>query len=251
MFFESSIRVYKFSIMKKSILILPLLFISLAIMAQQIPLIEVEGKSEISIMPDEAHIQLSLVEKSMKVSDATNALNKKTKSIEDALKKTGIKDYDFFVDNYYVYVNRIYTKGTSKDSGYVASQNVRVVVKNTDKDLVKITETLHQTTDMGFNVQLTVSDKLRKASEKQLLELAIDDAKYKAGIIAKSLGIDKIKVHRVNYNAQTDNFYPVMREAKMMMASSAMDVSEEPIFRPEERKLNDKVIVIFTFEVGD
>jgi len=237
--------------MKKSILILPLLFLSLAMMAQQIPLIEVEGKSEIRIMPDEAHIQLSLVEKAMKVSDATNALNKKTKSIEDALKKTGIKNYDFFVDNYYVYVNRIYTKGTSKDSGYVASQNIRVVVKNPENDLVKITETLHQTADMGFNVQLTVSDKLRKASEKQLLELAIQDAKYKAEIIAKSLGIDKIKVHRVNYNAQTDNFYPIMREAKMMMASSAMDVSEEPIFRPEERKLNDKVIVIFTFEGGD
>jgi uncharacterized protein len=251
MFFEPIIRVIKFCFMIKSILILPLLFISLAIMAQQIPLIEVEGKSEISIMPDEAHIQLSLVEKAMKVSDATNALNKKTKSIEDALKKTGVKDYDFFVDNYYVYVNRIYTKGTSKDSGYVASQNVRVVIKNTDKDLVKITETLHQTADMGFNVQLTVSDKLRKASEKQLLELAIEDAKYKAGIIAKSLGIEKIKVHRVNYNAQTDNFYPVMREAKMLMTSSSMDVSEEPIFRPEERKLNDKVIVIFTFAVGD
>jgi uncharacterized protein len=235
--------------MKKIILFSPILFLSLSMMAQQIPLIEVEGKSEISIMPDEANIQISLVEKAMKVSDATNALNKKTKSIEEALKKTGIEDYDFFVDNYYVYVNRIYTKGTSKDSGYVASQNVRVVVRNIEKDLVKITETLHQTTDMGFNIQLIVSDKLKKASEKQLLELAIEDAKLKADIIAKSLGIEKIKVHRVNYNAQTENFYPVMREAKMMMANTAMDVSEEPIFRPEERKLQDKVIVVFTFEM--
>ncbi|RPA68135.1 DUF541 domain-containing protein [Cyclobacteriaceae bacterium YHN15] len=235
--------------MKKIILFSPILFLSLSMMAQQIPLIEVEGKSEISIMPDEANIQISLVEKAMKVSDATNALNKKTKSIEEALKKTGIEDYDFFVDNYYVYVNRIYTKGTSKDSGYVASQNVRVVVRNIEKDLVKITETLHQTTDMGFNIQLIVSDKLKKASEKELLELAIEDAKLKADIIAKSLGIEKIKVHRVNYNAQTENFYPVMREAKMMMATTAMDVSEEPIFRPEERKLQDKVIVVFTFEM--
>ncbi|MFD2203485.1 SIMPL domain-containing protein [Shivajiella indica] len=234
--------------MKKSALFLTSLFISVSMMAQQIPIIEVEGKSEISIMPDEADIQLSLVEKALKVSDATNALNKKTKSIEDALIKTGIKNYDFFVDNYYVYVNRVYTKGTSKDSGYVASQNVRIVVKNIEKDLVKITETLHQTANMGFNVQLTVSDNLKKSSEKLLLELAIADAKNKAEIIANSLGIEKIKVHRVNYNAQTDNFYPVMREAKMMMASSAMDVSEEPIFRPEERKLNDKVIVVFTFE---
>lgn len=232
--------------MKKVFLFLSILFPITSIIAQQIPLIEVEGKSEISIMPDEAIIQLSLVEKAMKVSDATNALNKKTKSIEEALKKSGVKEYDFFVDNYYVNINRIYTKGSTKDSGYVASQNLKVVVKNIENDLVKITETLHQTADMGFNVQLTVSDRLKKASEKQLLELALEDAKYKAEIIANSMGIEKIKVHRVNYNAQTDNFYPVMREAKMM-ASSAMDSYEEPIFRPEERKLTDRIIVQFTF----
>ena len=232
--------------MKKVFLFLSILFPATSIFAQQIPLIEVEGKSEISIMPDEAIIQLSLVEKAMKVSDATNALNKKAKSIEEALKKSGVKEYDFFVDNYYVNINRIYTKGSTKDSGYVASQNLKVVVKNIENDLVKITETLHQTADMGFNVQLTVSDRLKKASEKQLLELAIEDAKYKAEVIANSMGIEKIKVHRVNYNAQTDNFYPVMREAKMM-ASSAMDSYEEPIFRPEERKLTDRLIVQFTF----
>ncbi|MDX5478515.1 MAG: SIMPL domain-containing protein, partial [Cyclobacteriaceae bacterium] len=148
--------------MKKAFLLLPVLFLSLGLMAQDIPLIEVEGSSEISIMPDEALIQISLSEKAMKVADATQALNKKTKSIEDALKKSGVKDFKFYVDNYYVYVNRIYTKGTSKDSGYVASQNIKVLVNDIEKDLAKITETLHQTANMGFNVQLNISDKLRK-----------------------------------------------------------------------------------------
>ncbi|MFC0263964.1 SIMPL domain-containing protein [Fontibacter flavus] len=234
--------------MKKAFLLLPVLFLSLGLMAQDIPLIEVEGSSEISIMPDEALIQISLSEKAMKVADATQALNKKTKSIEDALKKSGVKDFKFYVDNYYVYVNRIYTKGTSKDSGYVASQNIKVLVNDIEKDLAKITETLHQTANMGFNVQLNISDKLRKDSQDKLLEMAIADAKNKAELIAKSLGIEKIQVQKVNYTTQGNMFYPVMRESKMLMASDSAAMMEEPVFRPEERKLTDKVFVSFTFQ---
>ncbi|WP_373497466.1 SIMPL domain-containing protein [Aquiflexum sp.] len=227
------------------------LFLLLAVTAfsqENIPMIEVEGKSEISIMPDEAIIHLSLMEKAMKVADVTNALNKKTKSIEDALKKTNVKDYDFTVDNYYVSVNRVYAKGTSRDSGYVASQTIKVRVRNIDKDLVKITESLHQTADMGFNIQFTISDKVRKSSEQKLLELAIADARSKADVIAKSLGIQNIQVHRVNYTSDGNNFYPVMRQSKSMMAMDMAESRQEPTFSPEEQKLSDKVLVSFTFK---
>jgi uncharacterized protein len=235
--------------MKKLLITALFLLSAVTVFAQEnIPLIEVEGTSEISIMPDEAIIHLSLMEKAMKVADVTNALNKKQnpKSIEDALKKTKVKDYDFTVDNYYVSVNRVYTKGTSRDSGYVASQTIKVRVRNIDKDLVKITESLHQTADMGFNIQFNISDNVRKSSEQKLLELAIADARSKADIIAKSLGIQNIQVHRVNYTSGGNNLYPVMRQAKTMMA---MDESrQEPTFSPEEQKLTDKVLVSFTFK---
>lgn len=221
--------------------------LTLGLMAQN-QVIEVEGKSEIRIMPDEALILLSLNEKAMKVADATNALNKKTKSIEDALKKSGVKDYEFFVDNYYVGVNRVYGRNSSKDSGYVASQTLRVRVKSIEKDLVKITETLHQSADMGFNVQFSVSDRLRKESEKELIELAVADARSKAEIIANSLGIADIKVHRVSYGNTQKDFFPMARESKMMMAMDVAEERTEATFRPEERKLNDSVTVSFSFE---
>jgi uncharacterized protein YggE len=225
-----------------------LLLASTAFAQENIPLIEVEGVSEISVMPDEAIIHLSLMEKAMKVADVTNALNKKTKSIEDALKKTKVKDYDFTVDNYYVSVNRVYARGTSRDSGYVASQTIKVRVRNIDKDLVKITESLHQTADMGFNIQFSISENARKSSEKQLLELAIADARSKAGIIASALGISNIQVHRVNYTPSSGNVFPVMRQAKTMMAMDMMESRQEPTFSPEEQKLSDRVLVSFTFK---
>ena len=234
--------------MKKLLFALPFLLLTVAAFAQEnnIPLIEVEGTSEMGIMPDEALIYLTLSEKAMKVSDATNALNKKTKSIEDALKKTRVSGYTFIVDNYYVNVNRIYTNNSSKDSGYIASQTIKVNVKIVDQNLVKITEALHQTTDMTYNMQFNVSDALRKSSSSKLLELAIADAKTKADVIAKSLGLNKLQVHRVSYSSGNVSM-PVMRNAKAMRAMDMSESYQEPTFSPEEQKLTDRVMVSFTF----
>jgi uncharacterized protein YggE len=234
--------------MKKLLFALPFLLLTVTAYAQEnnIPLIEVEGTSELGIMPDEALIYLTLSEKAMKVADATNALNKKTKSIEDALKKTRVSGYTFTVDNYYVNINRVYTNNSSKDSGYVASQTVKVKVKIADQNLIKITEALHQTTDMTYNMQFNVSDALRKSSSSKLLELAIADAKTKAEVIAKSLGLSKLQVHRVSYSSG-NVIMPVMRNAKTMMAMDMSESYQEPTFSPEEQKLTDRVMVSFTF----
>ncbi len=233
--------------MKITMFILPFLILSFTMMAQQIPLIEVEGNSEVSLMPDEALILISLNENAMTVADATNGLNKKTKAIEDALKKSGVKTYRLFVDNYYVNVNRVFTRGSSHDSGYVASQSIRVRVLDIEKDLIKVTETIQQTGNPGFNLSLQVSDELKKAVEEELLEKAIADAMRKAKVIAKSIGVQDIHVHKVNYTSSSQGFYPVMREARVAMAAD-MAPRDEPTFRPEERKINDKVMVSFTFE---
>lgn len=232
--------------MKKILFILPVFLFALTAMAQEIPLIEVEGKSEISVMPDQALIHVNLMEKAMNVKDVTNALNKKTKSIKDAMEKTGIKDYEFTVDNYYVNVNRIYTRGTSKDSGYVATQNVKIVVKNIDEDMVEVVETLHQTANMGFNVSFNISEGQKKTYDKQLLELAIADAKTKAETIAASLGIDKVKVQKVIYTTGQNNFQPIMMRSESMMVKSADDY-QEPVFSPEAQKLTDRILVAFSF----
>lgn len=233
--------------MKKILSIVLLVLVFLGAKAQQLPIIEVEGVSEVSVLPDEAMIYITLTEKAMNVADATNGLNKKTKSIEDALKKSGVKTYQFFAENYFVQVNRVFSRGTSRDSGFVASQNIRVKVSDIEKDLIKVTETIHQTGNPGFSLSLQVSDNLKKQTEEQLLELAIEDAIKKAHVIARSIGVEDIKVHKVVYTSSSNTFYPIMREARVSMASD-MAPMEEPVIRPEARKLTDKVVVTFTFQ---
>ncbi|WP_194777206.1 SIMPL domain-containing protein [Pararhodonellum marinum] len=235
--------------MKKTLFILPILLLSLTAMSQEIATIEVEGKSEISVMPDQALIQVTLTEKAMKVADVTQALNKKTKSVKDALEKSGVKEYDLQINNYYVNVNRVYAKGTSKDSGYVASQNLNIKVKSIDKDLVKVVETLHQTTDMGFNIQFTISDAEKKRYQEELLKLALKDAQSKANLIAETMEISKINLFKVYHGAQSPEYRPMMKT--MAMRAESADLLEEPVFSPEEQKLSDQVKVAYTFTSGN
>lgn len=232
----------------KKLLLLPLLFlfISISAIAQEKPRITVEGISEMKIMPDEALISISLSEKALTTAAVTNALNKKSKAVADALKKSGVTAYTFTADNYYVSINRIYTKGSAKDSGYVAGQNLRVVVKNTEQDLIKIVETVQQAADMGFQLEFRVSEETKKSYQEDLLKNALADAQKKAAIIAVSLELGDIKAFQIDYTS-SQPFQPVMYRAEAMMMKSA-DSRTEPTFNPEEQTVSDRVKVVFTFE---
>jgi len=233
--------------MKKYIL-LPvfILLLTVSVNAQEKPRITVEGVSEMKIMPDEALLTISLSEKALTTAEVTNALNKKSKAVSDALKNSGVTGYTFTADNYYVSINRIYTKGSAKDSGYVASQNLRVVVKKTEEDLIKVVETVQQAADMGFQLEFRVSEEKQKSSQEDLLKAALADARKKANIIAGSFELGEIKPFHIDYTSGY-SFQPVMYRAEAMMMKSA-DSRTAPTFNPEEQTISDRVKVIFTFE---
>ncbi|UJP64671.1 SIMPL domain-containing protein [Mongoliitalea daihaiensis] len=232
--------------MRKLLLTIAGMFLLLGAMAQQVPLIEVEGKSEISIQPDEVLIYLNMSQKGRTSAEATNELNKRMRTLEQALKKTGVQTYELFVENYTVNLDRIYKDGTYQDIGFIASQMARVRVSDTQKDLAKVIEALHTSVESGFNLQFQVSEKAMKASQEKLLQMALEDARTKAEIIAKTMGIAEIKVFKVQYSTQDKGFSPVMRSMKTM----AMDASiayEEPVLQTEAKKITDSVLVSFAF----
>jgi uncharacterized protein YggE len=234
--------------MKKLFFLLSVLLLPLVVLAQQqaVPSIDVEGASEIKVMPDEATLNMNLRELGMKVSDVTNKLNKKTKAIDEALKKSGVKDYKLIVDNYNVNINRIYTKGSSKDSGYVANQNIKVVLKYRDNDVVKIVESINKSADLSYNVSFGISENQKKSYQEKLLELALLDARRKADIIAKTMQIDQIHVFKINYSSGA-SFQPTDYRMESMMMKTASEAREAPTFSPEEKILRDRVNVSFTF----
>jgi hypothetical protein len=228
----------------KYILTLALLLTSYLGFSQEepmIPLIEVEGVSIRKVAPDEAVFSIALEEKSMKVVTAVEVLNQKTKNLADALKKSKIKDYRLIADNYAVDINRIYRSGVSRDSGYIARQGLRIVTDSKNADLQKIVEAIQSAGDMSFNLHFQVSEATKNSLEDILLIEALRNAESRAELIAETLGIRSIKVHRVSLSAPQ----PVYQ--KMEMMRSMGNDSSDVMIAPGDETLMRKVFVKYTY----
>jgi len=207
--------------------------------------IEVEGKSEVMIIPDEGVVNITVQKKAMSVAEATKDLNADTKKIIDAFKKSGL-DYELTANNYYVNINRIYEKGTSKDSGYVASQNLKVTVKDIEKELPKAVELVNTSGDHSVNVNFSVSKEMEKSYKEQLLEMAIKDAQQKADKIGQVMNVGNIAPHKIQYISEQSIPRSYMMKANVAMFDSA-ESRESPSFMPEEQMISDRILVTFVF----
>lgn len=228
------------------LLLMPFLVLLMAVpaLAQddlKIPLIEVEGFSERKLAPDEAVFSIRLEEKSMKVNDAVKVLNTKSNNLAEALKKAKIKDYKLVADNYSVDINRIYRSGNARDSGYVASQNLRIVTKSTNEDLQKIVDAIQGAGDMSFNLNFQVSEATQKSLDDTLLVEALKNAESRALLISQTLNIKSIRVHRVTLNADP---IPYQKNMMLMRAESA---DAQVLIAPEEQSIQKRVYVKYTY----
>jgi len=205
-----------------------------------VPLIEVEGFAERKVAPDEAFFTIHLEEKAMKVGDAVEVLNTKTKNLAKALEKAKIKDYKLIADNYSVNINRIYRSGYARDSGYVASQNLMITTSSKNEDLQKIVESIQNSGDMSFNLNFRVSEATQKSLENDLLTEALKNAESRAKLIAETLGIKSIRVHRVSLSASQ----PVY---KMEMMRASADSGNQPLLSPDDQSIQKRVSVKYTY----
>lgn len=228
----------------KYLLTLSFLLSSIVAFAQDdmsIPLIEVEGYSERKMAPDQAVFTIALEEKSMKVSEAVDILNQKTKNLANGLKKNKIKDYQLIADSYSVDLNRIYRSGQSRDSGYVARQTLRIVTGSKNEDLQKIVETIQSSGDMSFNLHFQISEETRNSLDNSLLTEALKDSESRAQLIATTLGIRTIRVHRVTLEQSSPP------QIKMRVASLMSDASPEMMIAPDDQKITKRVLVKYTY----
>lgn len=233
--------------MKKTLLLIftSVLFFNIAF-SQNLHTIEVEGNSEMLIVPDEGVINITVQKKAMTVAEATKVLNADSKTLIDAFKKSSL-NYELTANAYYVNVNRVYYKSTSKDSGYVASQNIKVIIKDIEKELPRAVELVNTNGDHSMNVNFIISKEMEKTYKDSLLELALTDARQKAKKIADVMGLNNIATHHVQYVSSQPMPRLYQMKAGAMMDNSA-ESREAPSFIPEEQSVSDKVLVTFIFE---
>ena len=216
--------------------------------------ISVSGKGEVMAVPDVATFSFSVVENAKTIQQAQDTASKKMNAAIDAVKAGGVDEKDIKTTGYnsypkYEYTNSICTDRMCPPSkqtlvGYEVSQTVTVKVRKTADagTLLSKVGTLGVSNISGIDFVIDDMDKVQAEARDK----AIKDAKAKAEVLAKSLGVSLKKI--INFNEGGDYGMRAMGGSEMISAKAmSYDAVTPPQLPTGENKVTSQVTI--TYEI--
>ncbi len=213
--------------------------------------ISVSGTGEVFAVPDTATFSVTVQETAKDVTTAQTAATKKGNDIIAYLKGAGIEDKDIQTTDYSV--NPQYEYGTQACpmgsycppgkqtlAGYQVSQTLTIKVRDTKKagDLLSGVGSRGATNVSGLS--FTVAD--QNGLEAQARDKAIQDAKGKAEVLAKSLGVQLVRVVGFSEGGGGPIYYAKAMSVGMGASDSAAPAPEIPT---GQNKITSNVSVMY------
>jgi len=205
--------------------------------------IEVYGSAEQEVTPDIIYISISLREY---FKDNNNKNKVSIRELEQqlvtAVKKAGIKDEDFTINNISSY-NAI-DLDKKKDPGFLASKQYKIKVK----DLEAINSILESVDAKGIqSTNISGYDHSRMTEIKNELRIkAVENAKQKALVIATALGDKLGKVLEVNDgNTDAGSPQPVYKTAMIRGTAANFEAAGDSSIDVQQIKINYQIRFVF------
>ncbi len=188
--------------------------------------ITVQGTGKVSLKPDTARITFGVVSQKKNAKEAMDATSAAMEKVLAALKAQSIKDEDVRTTGVNVYASYDYSGKTRELTGYEASNQVSVTVR----DLAKFGELIDVVITAGANsmdgVQFVLDDDTKAYNEA--LKLAVKDAKAKADLLAAEISAKTGRVVRLAEGG-TQSVQPMYDYRTSAAAAMAMDAKAAPI----------------------
>lgn len=205
--------------MKKAILILSVLFISMSYgqEVKQIPQINVNGEGKVKVIPDQATIAVTVETKGNNAKDVKKENDEKIEAVLKFIKKMNLAPADYKTQR--VSLNPQYDYEKKKHS-YNATQTIEILLR----DLSKYDELMEGLVNEGINRIDAVTFQSSKLAQYQseARKLAMKEAKMKAEDYVSVLGQKVGRAMTISDNSQT--YYPQPMYAAMKTMEMA-DVS--------------------------
>lgn len=157
--------------------------------------VTVIGRGEVEFRPDIGKINLGVqVDKAPTAENALVQMNDKMNAIIQSVKILGIPEEDIQTQEYNLFPQYDYKDGSSTISGYGASQQLVIKVKDIN-DSNLLNKVVAEASKAGANQVLGVNFEISDINnfKQQARILAIKDARSKSEEMAKAAGIRKLK----------------------------------------------------------
>jgi len=217
--------------------------------SQPVNVISVEGKGEVLATANIATLTVNISKDGATAKEAQTLLNESITKTLTYLKDQKIEDKDikseygglnpkYSYEKCYTYV----CPTNSKIVGYTATQSITIKIRDVDSaNTVRTGLAEIGITDIaGPTFSIDKEDDYKDQARAS----AITEARVKAEILAKELGVKLGKV--VNFSENNGGSYP-MYEAKAMMSSSIASDVAAPTLPKGENKITSKVTI--TYEI--
>lgn len=168
------------------------------------------GEGRVSTPPDMAIVTVGVQSSAPTVAQAQDDLNKRMNDISTALKSLGIDEADIQTTNYSIQPTYDYTSPNQQITGYTASSNVEIKVRDLDNVNTVIDTATSQGANMVGGLQFDVSDK--STAEQEARQKAVDIAKQNAQAAADAAGFTLGRI--VNYSEQIGGNQPPIMYAR-------------------------------------
>jgi uncharacterized protein YggE len=204
----------------------------------------VQGKGEVTAIPDTALVSLGVNKNASSVETAKNQVNSIISKITTDLKNLGVEEKNIKTVNYSVNPNYDYSAGSQKINGYVVNADIQVRLQPIDRanEAIDIA-TKDGATNVG-GVQFVLDEKKQKDLEEQARKEAIDAAKAKAESISKASGIRLGRL--VDVQESGNEFQPLPMAAMKVEDSRAAGQAVPPTeLNPGENKVTSNVTLSY------
>jgi uncharacterized protein YggE len=199
--------------------------------------ITVEGTGEATAIPNVARISFSVTENASTVAVAQEEATAKTDAALEALEEFGIEEKDIKTVSYNVYPQYEYqnctvswcppTSSSPKITGYEVSQSIEVTIRNTDQagDVLAALGATEVQNISGPNFTVEDADSVKAEAR----EIAIAEAKEKAKMLAKELGVSLGKVVSFYENQPYPMYdgYGGMERSAVAQSAPSLPVGEQ------------------------
>lgn len=204
--------------MKKALLILSILFISLSYgqEVKQVSQINVSGEGKVKVIPDQATIAVTVETKGNSAKEVKKQNDEKIEAALKFIKKMNLAPADYKTQR--VSLNPQYDYEKKKHS-YNATQTIEIILR----DLSKYDELMEGLVDEGINRIDAVTFQSSKLAQYQseARKLAMKEAKLKAEDYVLVLGQKVGRAITISDNAQTYFPQPLYETMKSMEMSDA------------------------------
>ncbi len=183
------------------------------------------GEGKVFIRPDTALVSLGISATAGSVRQVQEQIHSVIDRVSQEVKSLGIDEKDIKTTNYSINPNYDYNSGSQKITGYQASTNLQVKVKDIDK----VNDVIDRATAAGANqvggISFDVDD--RTKAENEAREKAVEEAKRKAKEAAKIAGFRLGKI--INYQENVGApWYPQFYQRALKAEGGGASTQVEP-----------------------